>query len=72
MANPKNTADLAELKEKLAGANSVVLTEYRGLTVSQLQELRNDLGFDVEYSLSLIHISEPTRRLRGSRMPSSA
>ena len=25
-----------------------------------------------EYDLSLIHISEPTRRLRGSRMPSSA
>ena len=25
-----------------------------------------------EASLSLIHISEPTRRLRGSRMPSSA
>ena len=50
--NPKNTADLAELKEKLAGANSVVLTEYRGLTVSQLQELRNDLGFDVEYSVA--------------------
>ena len=24
------------------------------------------------FSLSLIHISEPTRRLRGSRMPSSA
>ena len=24
------------------------------------------------YDLSLIHISEPTRRLRGSRMPSSA
>ena len=26
----------------------------------------------VEEVLSLIHISEPTRRLRGSRMPSSA
>ena len=26
----------------------------------------------VIYRLSLIHISEPTRRLRGSRMPSSA
>ena len=25
-----------------------------------------------QYCLSLIHISEPTRRLRGSRMPSSA
>ncbi|MDN6098927.1 MULTISPECIES: 50S ribosomal protein L10 [Corynebacterium] len=52
MANPKNTADLAELKEKLAGASSVVLTEYRGLTVPQLQELRNNLGFDVEYSVA--------------------
>ena len=27
---------------------------------------------DVDLRLSLIHISEPTRRLRGSRMPSSA
>ncbi|QPK79452.1 50S ribosomal protein L10 [Corynebacterium lizhenjunii] len=52
MANPKNTADLAALKEKIAGANSIVLTEYRGLTVSQLQELRNNLGFDVEYSVA--------------------
>ena len=52
MANPKNTADLAKLKEKLDGANSIVLTEYRGLTVGQLQELRNNLGFDVEYSVA--------------------
>ena len=28
--------------------------------------------FEREQGLSLIHISEPTRRLRGSRMPSSA
>ena len=52
MANPKNTADLAALKEKLPDANSVVLTEYRGLTVAQLQELRNELGFDVDYSVA--------------------
>ncbi|MDY3128265.1 MAG: 50S ribosomal protein L10 [Corynebacterium sp.] len=52
MANPKNTADLAELKEKIAGASSFVLTEYRGLTVAQLQQLRGDLGFDVEYSVA--------------------
>lgn len=52
MANPKNTADLAELKEKLEGANSIVLTEYRGLTVAQLAELRNSLGFDVDYSVA--------------------
>ena len=52
MANPKNAADLAVLKEKLAAASSVVLTEYRGLSVPQLQELRNNLGFDVEYSVA--------------------
>ena len=52
MANPKNTAELAALKEKFAEADSLVLTEYRGLTVGQLQELRNNLGFDVEYSVA--------------------
>ena len=31
-----------------------------------------DITFDIPEGLSLIHISEPTRRLRGSRMPSSA
>ena len=38
---------------------SVVDGQGRTLTVQQ-------------WDLSLIHISEPTRRLRGSRMPSSA
>ena len=76
MANPKNTAELAALKEKFEAASSIVLTEYRGLTVGQLQQLRGDMGFDVEYhvakNLSLIHISEPTRQCCTSRMPSSA
>ena len=31
-----------------------------------------DIGSGAGLPLSLIHISEPTRRLRGSRMPSSA
>src|SRR5690625_4145300 len=52
MANPKNTAELAELKEKIAASSSIVITEYRGLTVAQLQELRTNLGFDVDYSVS--------------------
>ena len=52
MANPKNTADLAELKEKIAESSSIVITEYRGLTVAQLQELRGNLGFDVDYSVA--------------------
>jgi large subunit ribosomal protein L10 len=52
MANPKNTAELAALKEKFSESSSVFLTEYRGLTVAQLQELRGALGFDVEYHVA--------------------
>lgn len=52
MANAKNTAALAELKEKFATANSVVLTEYRGLSVAQTTELRRALGSDVQYSVA--------------------
>ncbi|MCT1413404.1 50S ribosomal protein L10 [Corynebacterium sanguinis] len=52
MANPKNTAELAVLKGKFQEASSIVLTEYRGLTVGQLQELRGELGFDVEYHVA--------------------
>lgn len=52
MANPKNAAALEILKEKFQEAHSIVLTEYRGLTVSQLQELRNELGFDVDYRVA--------------------
>ena len=52
MANPKNERELAALKEKFDAASSIVLTEYRGLTVGQLQTLRGDLGFDVEYHVA--------------------
>ena len=52
MANPKNEAELALLREKIDGADSIFVTEYRGLTVPQLQELRHNLGFDVEYSVA--------------------
>ncbi|KQB87358.1 50S ribosomal protein L10 [Corynebacterium lowii] len=52
MANPKNEADLKELKNRFAEADSVVLTEYRGLTVAQTTELRTALGTDVQYSVA--------------------
>ena len=52
MANPKNEQELKVLKEKIEAASSIVLTEYRGLTVGQLQELRGELGFDVEYHVA--------------------
>lgn len=52
MANPKNEKSLAELKARFQEADSVVLTEYRGLSVAQTNELRTSLGADVRYSVA--------------------
>ena len=52
MANPKNTASLAELKARFEQADSTILTEYRGLTVSETTTLRRALGADVTYSVA--------------------
>ncbi|AEG80897.1 MULTISPECIES: 50S ribosomal protein L10 [Corynebacterium] len=52
MANPKNVSSLAELKERFADTDSIVITEYRGLTVAQITELRRTLGADVQYSVA--------------------
>lgn len=52
MANPKNEASLAELKQSFAETSALVLTEYRGLTVAQTTELRKSLGDDVQYSIA--------------------
>ena len=41
------------------------------VSTGSIEEVFKD-GVSDGFKLSLIHISEPTRRLRGSRMPSSA
>jgi large subunit ribosomal protein L10 len=51
MARPDKAADVAELTENFRSSNGAVLTEYRGLTVSQLRELRTALGDDVNYAV---------------------
>ena len=40
---PEKVAVVDEVREKLAGADAALLTEYRGLTVKQLAELRRTL-----------------------------
>ena len=56
---------------------TTTLTSDVNTTLQQIAEL-TAAGCDIvrvacpSQDLSLIHISEPTRRLRGSRMPSSA
>jgi large subunit ribosomal protein L10 len=42
---------VAELTESFSNAQAAVLTEYRGLTVKQLKELRTALGADTTYSV---------------------
>jgi len=50
--NAQNTESVAELKERFAGVQTAVLTEYRGLTVRQLSDLRKQLkGISAEYKV---------------------
>ena len=44
MANAEKVAAVAELTERFRCSSGAVLTEYRGLTVAQLAELRRSLG----------------------------
>ncbi|GMA94434.1 hypothetical protein GCM10025881_12580 [Pseudolysinimonas kribbensis] len=44
-------ATVAELAGKFRDSNAVVLTEYRGLTVAQLKELRGTLREDASYAV---------------------
>src|SRR2546426_11685741 len=50
MPRPDKVEQVELLKEKLKSAKVAVLTDYRGLSVKQLQDLRGRLrGQDVEY-----------------------
>ena len=52
MVNPDKEAAVAELAESFRESNGAVLTEYRGLTVKQLQDLRRALGESATYSVA--------------------
>jgi large subunit ribosomal protein L10 len=52
MANAEKTAAVAELADNFRESNGAVLTDYRGLTVKQLQELRRNLGANVSYAVA--------------------
>ncbi len=52
MARPEKVATVEEIREKLEGARAAVLTEYRGLTVSELANLRASLrSAEAEYKV---------------------
>lgn len=51
MAKTDKAAKITELADKFRDSNAVLLTEYRGLSVSQMKELRTALGADAKYSV---------------------
>lgn len=52
MARPDKAASVADLKEQFTSSSAVVLTEYRGLKVKDLKELRRSLGADATYAVA--------------------
>ncbi len=51
MARPDKAAAVAELVDSFQESTGAVLTDYRGLTVKQLQDLRSSLGENAHYAV---------------------
>ena len=52
MAKADKVSTVAEITEKFRTANAAVITEYRGLTMAQLTQLRRSLGGDTAYTVA--------------------
>ncbi|MEU6720907.1 50S ribosomal protein L10 [Nonomuraea sp. NPDC046802] len=52
MARADKATAVAELKSEFEGSAAAVLTEYRGLTVAQLKELRISLGENAKFAVA--------------------
>ena len=52
MARPDKVAAVAEIADEFRGASASVVTEYRGLTMSQLTALRRSLGDGAKYRVA--------------------
>jgi large subunit ribosomal protein L10 len=65
MARPDKAAAVAELVESFQESTGAVLTEYRGLTVKQLQDLRRALGENATYAVVKNTLSQIAAREAG-------
>ena len=68
MARPDKEAGVAELVESFQESAGAVLTEYRGLSVKQLQDLRRSLGDNANYAVvknTLTQIAATQAGVRG-------
>src|SRR4051794_16802666 len=51
MPNTEKVAAVEELREHFSSSSAAVITEYRGLTVKQITDLRRALGRDTSYAV---------------------
>ena len=52
MARPDKSEAIAELADLFRESSGALLTEYRGLTVEQLKDLRRAMGDNAEYKVA--------------------
>ncbi|GLW22132.1 MULTISPECIES: 50S ribosomal protein L10 [Microbispora] len=52
MAKAEKSVAISELKSEFEGSSAAVLTEYRGLTVAQLKQLRVSLGGNAKFAVA--------------------
>jgi large subunit ribosomal protein L10 len=65
MARADKAAAVAELTEEFRSSSAAVLTEYRGLTVAQLKQLRRSLGTNATYAVVKNTLSKIAAREAG-------
>lgn len=70
MARPEKVAVVDEVRERFAASTATVLTEYRGLTVTELAELRAELRkSDAEYAVVKNTLTRIAARDAGLQVP---
>ena len=65
MANPEKVDAVAEIAELFRESDAAVITEYRGLSVGQLKQLRRSLGSDTTYAVVKNTLTEIAAREAG-------
>ncbi|WP_129665366.1 50S ribosomal protein L10 [Phytoactinopolyspora endophytica] len=69
MARPDKAAAVAELAEEFRTSSAVVLTEYRGLSVKELTELRRSLSGNASYTVVKNTLTKLAAKEAGVEVP---
>jgi large subunit ribosomal protein L10 len=65
MANPEKVDAVAEIADMFRASDAAVITEYRGLSVGELKELRRALGAETTYAVVKNTLTEIAAREAG-------